>query len=36
MSAYPGTAQAGLNEYMPYGSIPQILSHETQEQKTRF
>ncbi len=36
MSAYSGSVQAGLNEYMLYGGLPQILSHTTEEQKTRF
>ncbi len=36
MSAYPGSIQAGLNEYMLYGGLPQILSYDTEEQKVRF
>ncbi|WP_270350155.1 ATP-binding protein [Bacteroides eggerthii] len=36
MSAYSGTVQAGLNEYMLYGGLPQILSYPTEEQKVRF
>ncbi len=36
MSAYRGTVQAGLNEYLLYGGLPQILSYETEEQKVRF
>lgn len=36
MSAYPGTVQAGFNEYMLYGGLPQILSYNTEEQKVRF
>lgn len=36
MSAYPGTVQAGLNEYMLYGGLPQILSYQMEEQKVRF
>ena len=36
MSAYPGTAQAGFNEYMLYGGLPQILSYNSEEQKVRF
>ena len=36
MSDYSGTVQAGLNEYMLYGGLPQILSCETEEQKIRF
>ena len=36
MSAYPGTMQSALNEYMLFGSLPQILKHRTDEQKSRF
>lgn len=36
MSAYPGSVQAGLNEYMLYGGLPQILSYERDEQKVRY
>lgn len=36
MSAYSGTVQAGFNEYMLYGGLPQILSYKTEEQKVRF
>lgn len=36
MSVYPGSLQAGLNEYMLYGGLPQILSYNTDEQKSRF
>ena len=36
MSAYNGSVQAGLNEYMLYGGLPQILSYDTEEQKTKF
>lgn len=36
MSAYAGTVQAGLNEYMLYGGLPQILSYNSEEQKVRF
>ena len=36
MSAYPGTVQAGLNEYLLYGGLPQILAYETESQKVRF
>lgn len=36
MSAYPGTVQAGFNEYMLYGGLPQILSYALEEQKVRF
>lgn len=36
MSAYSGSVQAGLNEYMLYGGLPQILTYESEELKTRF
>jgi predicted AAA+ superfamily ATPase len=36
MSVYPGTVQAGFNEFMLYGGLPQILSYNTEEQKVRF
>lgn len=36
MSTYSGTVQAGFNEYMLYGGLPQILSYTTEEQKVRF
>lgn len=36
MSAYSGTMQAGLNEYLLYGGLPQILSYVSEEQKIRF
>lgn len=36
MSAYQGTMQAGLNEYLLYGGLPQILMYNTEEQKVRF
>lgn len=36
MSVYKGSVQAGLNEYMLYGGLPQILSYTTEEQKTKF
>lgn len=36
MSAYPGSVQAGLNEYMLYGGLPQILMQGTEEQKVHF
>ncbi len=36
MTAYNGTVQAGLSEYMLYGGLPQILSYETDELKVRF
>lgn len=36
MSAYNGSRQAALNEYMIYGGLPQILSYQTEEQKAKF
>lgn len=36
MSTYSGTVQAGFNEYMLYGGLPQILSYAMEEQKVRF
>ena len=36
MSAYSGSVQAGFNEYMLYGGLPQILSYNSEEQKVRF
>lgn len=36
MYAYSGTVQVGFNEYMLYGSLPQILSYDSEEQKVRF
>ena len=36
MSAYNGSVQAGFNDYMLYGGLPQILSYATEEQKTKF
>ena len=36
MSAYQGSVQAGLNEFMLYGGLPQILSYNTEEKKTKF
>lgn len=36
MSAYPGSVQAGFNEYLLYGGLPQILTYESEEQKVRF
>jgi hypothetical protein len=35
-SAYTGSKQAALNEYMLYGGLPQILSYNTDSQKVRF
>lgn len=36
MSAYQGSLQSGINEYMLYGGLPQILSYKTDEHKTLF
>jgi len=36
MSAYKGSKQAALNEYMIYGGLPQIMAYQTEEQKVRF
>lgn len=36
MSAYQGSLQSGINEYMLYGGLPQILSHKTDEHKVLF
>lgn len=36
MSAYSGSVQAGFNEYMLYGGLPQILSYHSEKQKVRF
>ncbi len=36
MSAYSGSVQAGFNEYLLYGGLPQILSYESEEQKVQF
>ncbi|MCF0206863.1 MAG: ATP-binding protein, partial [Bacteroidales bacterium] len=36
MSAYPGSVQAGFNEYMLYGGLPQILSYASEGQKVQF
>lgn len=35
-SAYRGSMQAALSEYMLYGGLPQVLSFETQHQKAGF
>ena len=36
MSVYTGSVQSGLNEYLLYGGLPQILSFKTEEQKVNF
>ena len=36
MPVYPGAEQDGLNEYMLYGSLPQILAMSDPEQKSSF
>ena len=34
MSAYTGSVQQGLDEYMTFGGLPQILSLKSEEQKS--
>lgn len=36
MSVYNGNNERGLNEYMMFGGLPQILMQNTEEQKTMF
>ena len=36
MSVCQGSVQAGFNEYMLYGGLPQILSYAMEEQKAKF
>lgn len=36
MSAYKGSKQAALNDYMIYGGLPQIMAYHTEEQKVKF
>ena len=36
MSVYQGSLQSGINEYMLYGGLPQILSYNTEEHKALF
>ncbi len=36
MSTYSGSVQAGFNEYLLYGGLPQILSYTSEEQKVSF
>ena len=36
MSVYTGSVQSGLNEYLLYGGLPQILSFKAEEQKVNF
>lgn len=36
MTAYKGSLQAGLNAYMLYGGLPQILTYSTEELKIRY
>jgi uncharacterized protein len=36
MTAFDGTMQAGLNEYLLYGGLPQTLLYHTDEQKVYF
>ena len=36
MSAYTGSVQAGFNEYMLYGGLPQVLMCQTEDQKAKY
>lgn len=36
MSEYDGSVQQGLDEYMTYGGLPQILMFKTEEQKSAY
>ncbi len=36
MTVYPGSIQAGLNEFMLYGGLPQILTFESESQKATY
>lgn len=36
MSGYAGSVERGLNEYMIYGGLPQILLHQEEEDKADF
>lgn len=36
MSAYDGKYELGLDEYMTYGGLPQILSYKTEKEKTDY
>mgnify|MGYP003045717607 FL=1 len=36
MSAYTGSVQAGFNEYMLYGGLPQVLMCQTDDQKAKY
>lgn len=36
MSAFDGSKQLGLDEYMTFGGLPLILSYKTQEQKSAY
>lgn len=36
MSVYSGSMQAGLNEYILYGGLPQIMTYTNDEQKVRY
>lgn len=36
MSAYDGSVQRGLDEYMTYGGLPQIFDYKTEQQKAYF
>ena len=36
MTAFDGSKQRGLDEYMTFGGLPLILSHKTEEQKSAY
>ena len=36
MSAFDGSNQLGLDEYMTFGGLPLILSYKTEEQKSAY
>lgn len=36
MTAFDGSKQLGLDEYMTFGGLPLILSHKTEEQKSAY
>ena len=36
MTAYDGSIQQGLDEYMTFGGLPLLLSHKTEEQKSAY
>lgn len=36
MSVYEGSYELGLDEYMTYGGLPQVLSYKTEKEKTSY